>query len=429
MAEITLLGDRHKADNWRQAFLWLQGVFYFFQGFYWAGSYLYIMVSMGMWSVPIATQATVGAILGIPTYIKMFPALISDRVPIGRWGRRKPYIIMGLLLYLPGYALLISTREFSALWVGAIVVALVAWMLVDGVLDALTVDITPQEKIGRMQSVASASRLAGVALSSLVVPFLGAQWGWTAVLVLLGGCALIQSSVTLLYKETPISRELLARYTPLGKVVKASFGQPLMWVSMAFALFFTANRGFGNLINAYLLTELGWSGQADMVQYFGLLRLLGALSGVIGAVLMGRIAPKRFLSVKFTAVYLVFFWLAITPWFLVMRAPDNLLLITLAKIIFGFTGGINSVLTLTVAMRACPPSLEGFMFATIVAMGDVGNLTLGPKTVTAFSPVLGGLVPAFFTLIPYGALSVVFMRMVLRGLEKQEGEAIHAVDG
>lgn len=125
----------------------------------------------------MATQSTVIAVIGLPLYLKMIPGLLSDRVLIGRWGRRKPYIFLGGILYLPAFALLIGIREFNLLWLGAILLALIAWMLVDSTLDALTVDITPKNRVAQMQGAAWGSRLGGMALTSLLVPLLGPRIG------------------------------------------------------------------------------------------------------------------------------------------------------------------------------------------------------------------------------------------------------------
>ena len=61
----------------------------------------------------------------------MFGGLWSDRVPVGRWGRRKPYIYLGGLLFIPGYLLLIEIQAFGIAWVAAILLFVIAWLLAD----------------------------------------------------------------------------------------------------------------------------------------------------------------------------------------------------------------------------------------------------------------------------------------------------------
>ncbi len=63
--------------------------------------------------------------------------------------------------------------------------------------------------------------------------------------------------------------------------------------------------------------------------------------------------------------------------------------------------------------------LEASTFATFAAVTNFGLVTLGPKTVTAFNIRLGGLVPAFFTLIPYSFISLGLLYWLLRSLSNQ----------
>jgi hypothetical protein len=87
-----------------------------FQGIYLAGIYIYVLAMLATWGVAVKTQVSVIAFLGLPLYLKIFPGLLSDRVPVGRWGRRKPYILIGGLLYLPGFILLTAIHQFGTAW-------------------------------------------------------------------------------------------------------------------------------------------------------------------------------------------------------------------------------------------------------------------------------------------------------------------------
>jgi hypothetical protein len=51
-----------------------------------------------------------------------------------------------------------------------------------------------------------------------------------------------------------------------------------------------------------------------------------------------------------------------------------------------------------------------------------GMIALGPKTVTAFADRWGGIVPAFFVLIPFGLVSLLFLYPMLKSLNRQEIE-------
>ena len=144
-----------KEDNWKPSFLWLEGLSYFFQGFYIVGLQIYLQYQMStVWSLNFQIIAIVTAVVGIPAFLKMFSGLLSDRFAIGKWGRRKPYVIFGAVLYLPSFVLLILIRDFSVVWLLAVGIAMTAWMLVDSALDGLTVDITPEKEVFHSQELA-----------------------------------------------------------------------------------------------------------------------------------------------------------------------------------------------------------------------------------------------------------------------------------
>jgi len=422
MAQAAILSEAQKTSHWREAYRWFVGMFYFFQGFYVVGVNVYILTMMANWEVPATTQVTVLAIISVPTYIKMFPGLLSDRVPLGRWGRRKPYIFIGGLFYVPGFILLIVIQQYGTAWLGAILLTLVAWMLVDSTLDALTVDITPLKKTAQMQSAAWGSRMLGTAITGLLAPILGPRIGWTPMLVIFGSSALIQSGMALLLREIPVTRETLKEQMPIASVMREAFGRPLVWTSIAFILLFSATRGFANIIHVYLLTELGWNSSPRTMQTYGLLLFAVLLANAVGAFLVSRLPPKWLTSLKYYAVYLVAFWIMFIPWLAVDRGPENLALIFGSAIPLGFIHGMGMTLTLTLAMRVCPKSIEGFVFAIMMSAISFGNITIGPKTATAFSDRLG-LIPSIFTLIPYGLLSLVFLYPMLKALKKGEQEA------
>ena len=261
MAEIALLSEEQKTSNWQGKYVRLVALFYFLQGFYHFGASVYVLTMMANWAVPTDSQATIIALLGLPTYLKIFPGLLSDRIPVGRWGRRRPYIVLGALLYIPGFLLLISNQGFNRVWLGSLLIIMLAWMLVDSTLDALTVDITPRESSGKIQSAASGSRSVGVAVGTLFVSLLGPRIGWTPVLVALGAGALLQSIVPLFIRENPITLENLKSQLPLSRVIRFTFSHRLVWLGMFFFLFFSATLGFRHLTSVYILTELGWSGR------------------------------------------------------------------------------------------------------------------------------------------------------------------------
>lgn len=419
MSRSAMLSEDQKACYWRGKYPGLVGLFYFFQGLYYLGTNLYVYTMMANWDVPTRQQGTVLAILGLPLYLKAFPGLLSDRVPIGRLGRRKPYILFGALLYLLGFTLLALVEEFGGAWVGAVLLTLFAWMLVDSALDGLTVDITPRERSGQMQGAAMSGRFLGMAFAGLLVPLLGPRLGWGLVLVCLGTGALIQSIVPLFIHVAPISRAVLRNEMSLKLVLLETFRRRLTWVSMLFFLFFSAGMYTGTVVSVYLLSELGWSDSAGMMTAYGVVVIGASFTGALGAFLVGRLPNRTLLSLKFYTGFVTVYWCTSLIWLLVYRQPDNLPLVYTAGLLGGLFLGAGNALTLALTMRVCPKSIEGFTFALMVSMGSLGAIALGQKTVTVLAEYLGGVLPALFTLIPFGLVSLIFLRFVLNSLTRQ----------
>lgn len=423
IAQDAILSEKQKSNNWRGSYTWLAGFSYFFQGYYVFGTRIYILTMMSNWDVPTGTQATVLAIIGLPAYLKMLPGLLSDRMPVKRWGRRKPYIFLGGLVYIPSYLLLIKIQDFGITWIAAILLFIFAWLLADTSLDAMTVDITPNERIGHMQGAAQGSQRTGAILGTMLIPLLGPRIGWTPMLLTLCTGAVAQSGVALLFREPTISREVLKNELSMKWVLQQTVNHKLLWLGLFFILFFSATQSTSNLLSIYLLSELGWSASPEKMQTFALVSVLSMIASALGAFLTGRLPSKTLISFRFNLIFVIAFWIFTIPWLLVNRSPEDLALVCFANISVGIGWGVGSVLSKALAMRVCPKSIEGFSFALMMSVSNFGSLVVGTKTASVFVDHLGGVVPAIFTLIPYGLISLVFVYPLLQSLYT-EGEEL-----
>ncbi len=420
MAQSTLILE--KQSNWKPSFLGLEGIAYFFQGFYIVGLQIYITVQMAsVWHLDFATVAIVTAIMGIPTFLKMFSGLISDRVWLGRWGRRKPFIVVGALLYLPSFLLLISVQDFGALWLFTIALAMTAWMIVDSTLDALTVDITPKEEVSRMQGAAFGGRMIGVALSSLIVTQLAPIIGWSTMLLIIGAFAGIQSITALLFRELPLTKEQIYEH-PVAYVFKKAFGSKTTWLGFIFVMFFIAATSLTNLVGVYILAAdgLAWEGFPYGLQIYGLANLFYSGSAAVGSILFGTLA-KRYLSNKqfYWAVVLVVGILHV-PWLLVAPGVDPLL-VYFAMATSGLGRGIVVVLVYSVVMRLCPDSIEGFAFATFSSFMNIGDLVIGTNLIAQLE-LLFGINLAFIFIVPIALIGILAVMPLVSSFSEVKSE-------
>ncbi len=132
MTDISanIFSNETKVQNWKKSYFWIQALFYFLQGVFLAGISQYGNFRLAEWAIPLAQQATFTAVTGIPAFLKLFFGLLTDRVVIGKWGRRKPYIVLGLVLSIPAYIFYLTTDGYMGLFI-AQTLAFVAWAIVD----------------------------------------------------------------------------------------------------------------------------------------------------------------------------------------------------------------------------------------------------------------------------------------------------------
>jgi len=407
--------QRSREDNWKHSFLWLEGISYFFQGFYIVGLQIYLQYQMAtVWGLDFQTIALVTALVGIPAFLKMFSGLLSDRFAIGKFGRRKPYVIFGAILYFPSFVLLILIRDFSAMWLLAVGIAMTAWMLVDSALDGLTVDITPEKEVSSMQGAAYGGRMIGVAISSILVTSLGPIISWEIMLAIIGAFAGIQSLTILLFREIPFKMDQIKDY-PIRKVLGDTFGSKRTWLGFIFAMFFIGATGLANMAGPYLLQGLGWGESAAGLQLYGWANLFYSMMAAVGSILFGSIAKKHLTNRGFYWVTIVVITLLMIPWLFVTTTSEPLL-IFVAMSTSGMGRGIAVVLIYSVVMRLCPKTIEGFAFATFSSFMNIGDLALGSNIIALVEPLVGMNV-AFFATIPFALIGILAVMPLLRFLE------------
>lgn len=277
---------------------------------------------------------------------------------------------------------------------------MVSFVFVDGTLDAFTVDITPLEHASRMQGAASAGRMIGMALGAIMVGLLSLYISLTATLIIIGALAAMQTVVAMFFKEPEVTKELLKKMMPLGKVMKKTFGSSRTWLGIVFSICLLGTvGGINSLVCNFLLDEIGLS---DFE--FSMAILANAIGGFFGSIVLGKIGRKHKDSMKFVWLTLLAIWVFIVP-LLFISADSNVWVVYLVEGLYGVSRGLVIVLTYLYIMQLCPESVEGFVFATMTSLMNVGLMAISPNVIAFFIPILG-FAPSFFTLIPFSVLAV-----------------------
>ncbi|NJP40921.1 folate/biopterin family MFS transporter [Oscillospiraceae bacterium HV4-5-C5C] len=391
--ELTL--DQRKMENFKSYFYLIEAVFYFLQGIYVAGIQVYITYyTTKVFMLDYVTIATITATISVPTYLKMFTGLFSDRVPIGRLGRRKPYLFLGGILFIPAFIGLASIKEYSEVWLAALVVCFACFVIVDGTADALTVDVTPDEYASKMQGYANGGRYAGMAVGVIFSSILSGIIGWNIIIFVLALAAIGQAFVTLLFKEVPGTtqrKDLIS----IPAAVKLGFGNWGAWLGLLFAMCFMGAMGLANIVGPLVMNNTNQTiyGISTMVNYIA----IAATAFVVGQIInkVGGLCNRN--------IWIMFglIWVLLLPWLLVDGHWSNTALVIVANLTMGMARGIVTVITYAVLMRLCSDAIEGFMFAVFTSVMNIGLQSIAPKVIAYFGQTLNwGMIPALFTMLP-----------------------------
>lgn len=420
----TLTWDQRKQQNFRKSFFAIETIFYFLQGLYISGLIILTDYQMAvLFELDFSTISTIIFIIGIPTYLKMITALISDRVSIGKLGKRKPYLIIGAIFFAVSFSLLYFINAYSTYYVIVLFLAYVGFMFVDGTADALTVDLTPANEASRMQGFAQGGRYAGWALSYILGSRLAPVIGWDKFTLLIGIIAVAQALVPLLFKEIKNPESTPKTNPGVIESIKLSFGNWPAIQGLIFALVFMSSIGITSIMGPLMLEKVG-------LQVYGDSRLIGYIVLSISTATIGTLIRRwggftnRNVFISFAVI-----WLLFTPWLLVMQNWENVALVFIAQICMGIARGITIVVTYALIMPLCNSTVEGFMFATFTSLMNIGR-GFASKVVAFFGETLNwGMVPAIFVILPIMAIGLLMVPGINRGIAKikqTEAETIQA---
>jgi len=166
----------------------------------------------------LGVMRTAGLIIAMLAQPAM--GLLSDR-STSRFGRRRPFIVVGVLLDLVFLAAVGLSRSYTALLI-AVLLQQFSANISHGAVQGLIPDLVPEDQRGRAAAVKSILELVAIILVGLTIArMVGAgQLGWAVVAT--GGTLLLITVLTVWWvKETPLKE---APSTPLAGPMKRVLG-------------------------------------------------------------------------------------------------------------------------------------------------------------------------------------------------------------
>lgn len=358
--EMSIVESRETA--WKPSLYYaIYGLFYFAQG---------LAMTVGPFWVPVylrevfhlspAVVTSTWALAMMPWYAKIIYGIISDAVPIGKFGRRRPYIAIGALLSLVGWVLL-PVLPWGGLWVAAMLIMMLGVGVSDSVIDGLALDVVPADRRGTMLGLGWGARGVGAVLAGLLGGMLVGRVGYGSVFVMAGLVSAILTLGCLIVKEPPVS----AGRRITRRALADTFRSKALYLGLVFLPLTAVGAGMAMiLLGPFAREQLKLS-----VELTGAFSACFFLGNIIGAPVAGRLADKlghKRAFYFYMPIYGVFLLLMV----LSQAAPLPLVFTLVGLMGFGF--GLQSGGTLAIAGDLTPPALTATMFALYTSFMNIG---------------------------------------------------------
>ncbi|MHA2176821.1 MAG: MFS transporter [Candidatus Thorarchaeota archaeon] len=362
---------------WRDYYLGVQSLFYFAQGVA-MGSLLFLTAFLGYLNVDNFGRIVFQAVIWLPWYLKVFFGVLSDNVSVKQYGRRKPYMVFAGVVGIIGWITIPLYTEFSMLLVVSGIMASLGTGMSDATVDAIAVEITPQNRRGALQGMSWGFRGLGLGIAALLAGVLADANSWFMLFTIPGVLVSLSCFLVLLYKENPLPEDFKRVSV---QEYRNAFSNRNVQLCIIFNLFAAAAIAILPLIQTLLEVGLGFDlvtvGIVFSIFSFGM--FLGAL---IFGILGDRISVRKTLPMN-SVVYAIVIMAVL---FINLHDP------TLAMIFFfvvGFTSGGYQATQLRINMDNTPAIASGTIFNLYNSIANVGLIAIGALAIAAFESLVG----------------------------------------
>lgn len=355
---------------------------------------MYVTVfAVEVFKLSFDTIALLNATVVVPVFLKMIPLAFCDRYPVGKYGRRRPYMLISAVVYALCFAFLSQIMVFNPLWLAMVVISMIAWVVADGNFDGLTIDATPPGKAGVMQEVAWGSRGLGAALGGVIFAFMVTGIDWPFIVLITGLFAILQCLSGMIIKEPKVTKERLAS----GRDFKRVFGKRETQVGLVYIFLASAGLAVSETLAAsYFKTQ----GQISDTQLG--ITLATVNSGIfVGSLVFGFVSDKT--GTRRALIFGNVLGMA-SCLLLAFIMPEQVLWLMVSAFLIGACQGAQMTSLLRMYMELSPATIGGTMFATYTSIGNAGMALLGSLTISIVSSMVGAAY-SMLSVIPYVLLA------------------------
>ncbi len=326
------------------------------------------------WALPtllrtqdVAVEKITGltSILVLPWVFKFLWSPLVDTLRAPRWGFRA-WIIGAQLLMGASLIPLIwfDPVEHFQLWRALLLFHAFSAATQDVAIDALAINVTPEQQRGSLNGSMQAGMLLGRSLFGGVALLAAATLGWRWIFIGLIAC-IWSSSVTLLFAREPESSNEKRSLKDFSEHLRVALRRRATWLGLAFALISAAAfEATGALAGPYLIDR----GVSDAtIGFFFAAPVVAA--AIIGGLAGGKLAD-RWGRIKTVSVFLLGFTLMIVLLGLVdLNAMEQASQMTLLGLLTGmyFFIGLFTAASYALFMDLTDPKLGGTQFSAFMA--------------------------------------------------------------
>ncbi|MEP6651942.1 MAG: MFS transporter [Myxococcales bacterium] len=272
--------------NSRRSRFVLFGALYFAQGVPWGFFTVALQLRLTKLGLSPGALGEVMTLAWLPWAAKPLLGPLVDRVSFGRWGRRRPFVLLaeaGMAVSL----MLLATADPASrltLFSGLVFLHNVFAATQDVGVDALALDLLTPDERGRANGIMSAGQYGGMVVGGQGLIWVANHLGWPAAFGAAVVLLLLPATLVLGVREGPVPAQRL----PLAPLLWRSFAVRVVILAVVFAFIFDLSDGLLTpMMFPLMQRQLGYSDQQVAT-----LATLAGLMGVVGSLVGGALSDR-----------------------------------------------------------------------------------------------------------------------------------------
>ncbi len=344
--------------------------------------YLLIMLTKAGKTVTATEFAFLASAMTLPWAIKIIFGIISDKYGSKRFGRRKPYVIVpvvisGLCWFLIPFIIKPENAIIAITIIGLCISTGLAFG--DTSIDGMMIDICPKEQLGRTQGfcwgLRSIGRIAGGPIFAYLIVIVEAINANT-VFIIVGIATIASCFLTLLIKEAEDFPEV-----KIKQHVIDMFNRKKDWITYFFALSSSIiESAVGLFLSFYILSELGLieikgttlsleTTNLNIYIYQANIALIFSIGIIIGAIIGGQIADKKS---RRKGLYISIVIITISLLLIVLEVSVFIIMFFAILVMLGFGIRFSSYSAIIGAMSKQHPEMDSTYFSLCNSFANFG---------------------------------------------------------